>query len=228
MKTLTLKLTLYSPALIGSGEGFGAVIDSDIVYDEIGIPYIPAKRIKGCLKDSAIEICEIFHNAKINLFDLSMTDSENRFKIVDSLFGTKGSEKPAPIYFSNLVIEDYQNIFEWLKYLMKAYKNIINRQAIINYFSEIRQQTSIDEETGTTKEHSLRTIRVAKKDLVFNGTIDLEEERDEYIRLLYFACLNFRLLGTKRNRGFGKVKCQLYENSKEINFLNKLEELCKQ
>jgi CRISPR-associated protein Csx10 len=228
MKTYTLKLKLLSPCLIGSGEGFGAVIDSDIVFDEFGIPYIPAKRIKGCLRDSAIEVCEMFEQADIKMFVLEEEDSENKFKIVSHIFGKPGDEKPAPVYFSNLTIERYEEIVQWIRYLMKKYPNIITRESIINQYTELRQQTAIDEETGTAKEHSLRTIRVAKKGISFIGEIDIEVVNDDMIKLLYFACENLRYIGTKRNRGFGKVKCELYENSTPINYLNKLEEICKQ
>ncbi len=111
---------------------------------------------------------------------------------------------------------------------MEKYKEIINREAIINQFTEIRQQTSIDEETGTAKKHSLRTIRVAKKGITFTGAVDFENPSEELIDLFCLACLNLKRIGTKRNRGFGKIKCSLYENNKEINSLSKLEELCKQ
>jgi CRISPR/Cas system CSM-associated protein Csm3 (group 7 of RAMP superfamily) len=227
MKTYTLKLTLLSPCLIGSGEGFGAVIDSDIVFDEFGIPYIPAKRIKGCLRDSAIEVCEMFKQADIKMFVLEEEDSENKFKIVSHIFGKPGDEKPAPVYFSNLTIEGYEEIVQWMRYLMKKYPNIITRESIINQYTELRQQTAIDED-GTAKEHSLRTIRVAKKGISFIGEIDIEVVNDDMIKLLYFACENLRYIGTKRNRGFGKVKCELHENSTPISYLNKLEELCEQ
>jgi CRISPR-associated protein Csx10 len=228
MKTYNLKLTLQSPCLIGSGEGFGAVIDSDIVFDELGIPYIPAKRIKGCLRDSAIEVCEMFKQAEIKMFVLEEENSENGFKIISRLFGNPGDEKPAQVYFSNLTIEKYEETVQWLRYLMKEYKDIITRESIINQYAELRQQTAIDEGTGTAQEHSLRTIRVAKKGISFTGTIDIEEANDDLIALLYFACKNLRRMGTKRNRGFGSIECKLYEDSKEINFLAKLEELCMQ
>jgi len=228
MKTYNLKLTLQSPCLIGSGEGFGAVIDSDIVFDELGIPYIPAKRIKGCLRDSAIEVCEMFKQAEIKMFVLEEENSENRFKIISRLFGNPGDEKPAQVYFSNLTIEGYEEIVQWLRYLMNEYQDIITRESIINQYTELRQQTAIDEGTGTAQEHSLRTIRVAKRGISFTGTIDIEKANDDLIALLYFACKNLRRMGTKRNRGFGSIECEIYEDSKEINFLAKLEELCMQ
>jgi len=111
---------------------------------------------------------------------------------------------------------------------MNEYQDIITRESIINQYTELRQQTAIDEGTGTAQEHSLRTIRVAKRGISFTGTIDIEEANDDLIALLYFACKNLRRIGTKRNRGFGSIECKLYEDSKEINFLAKLEELCMQ
>ena len=65
MEEYTLKVKLVSPALTASGEGFGAIIDTDIVFDETGLPYIPAKRIKGCLLDSASEVEEMFSKSEI-------------------------------------------------------------------------------------------------------------------------------------------------------------------
>jgi len=228
MKTYTIKITLKSPCLIGSGEGFGAVIDSDIVFDDLGIPYIPSKRIKGCLRDSAIEVCEMFESSQINLIDLTKDNQKNGYQIVSAIFGNPGDDKPAPVFFSNLTIEGYGVITEGLHYLISISSSIINRESIINQYTELRQQTAIDETKGVAKEHSLRTIRVAKKGLIFEGTIDFDEDNDEWLTLLFFACKNFRFMGTKRNRGFGAIECRLFEDSREINLIDRLEALCRQ
>ncbi len=216
MKQYKLRLELISSTLIGSGEGFGAVIDADIVFDDFGIPYIPSKRIKGCLRDSAIEVCEILKASQINYLP------NNGFAIVDSLFGVPGMDEPAPLYVSNFAVEGYDEIVQWIGYFAEKYPDIVNPEALRKIFTQIRQQTSIDE-NGTAKKHSLRTIRVAKKGLVFEGYLELEEESEEFVKLLYLACLNLRRFGTKRNRGFGEIKCRLFENSNEINLLKELE-----
>lgn len=216
MKQYKLKLQLLSSSLIGSGEGFGAVIDADIVFDEFGIPYVPSKRIKGCLRDSAIEVCEILKASQIDYLP------DNGFAIVDSLFGLPGMDEPAPLYVSNLTVEGYDEIVQWIGYFTENYPEIVNPEALKKTFTQIRQQTSIDKD-GTAKEHSLRTVRVAKKGIVFEGNVELEEEREEFVKLLYLACLNLRRFGTKRNRGFGEIKCKLFENSNEINLIKELE-----
>lgn len=231
MKKYKITVELLSQALIGSGEGFGAVIDTDIVFDDSGIPWVPSKRIKGCLRDSATEVCEILGSSGINYIplDKEIRHKENNdkkdqseFKIVNELFGTSGSDEPSPLYISNLNVQGYEELKEWIGYLRQSYPLIINPEAIRKTYTQIRQQTSIDE-NGTAKEHSLRTLRVARKGLVFEGEIELEEEREEFVRLLYLACLNLRRFGTKRNRGFGEIKCRLLENGNEINLIKELE-----
>lgn len=217
MKRYKIELTLNSPTLIGSGEGSGTFIDSDIVFDELGFPYIPSKRLKGCLRDSAIEICEMFQMAGILSFiNLTSDNTENKFKLVTSVFGSKGQKEPASVFFSNLTLKDYDEKNKaWLRYLYIKFGQIINREAIISTFTEIRQQTAIDKDKGIAKEHSLRTIRVAKKGLVFTGTIDVDfHDITEIEKLLFLACNNLRRFGTKRNRGFGEIGCRLFEDSK--------------
>lgn len=211
MKTLRIEIILKSSTLTGSGEGFGAIIDTDIVFDEIGIPYIPAKRIKGCLRDSATEVSEMFNTSGIN-FPLD----------IDNTFGKEGQEKSCPVYFSNLTIEDYQANKAWLQYYKKS--NLLSEESIINFFTEIRQQTAINEDTGVAKDHSLRTIRVIKKGHKFTGEIQVEDT--SIIDTLSLACLNMRHIGTKRNRGFGEIECNLYEGSSKISVLERLETIC--
>ena len=73
MNNYKLVLELKSPTLIGSGSGFGAEIDTDIVFDELGLPYIPSKRIKGCLRDAIKEIEEMFSLAGVDLEKVAST-----------------------------------------------------------------------------------------------------------------------------------------------------------
>ena len=215
MKTYQLKLKLLSPTLIGSGEGFGALIDTDIVFDDAGIPFVPSKRIKGCLLDSATEVKEIFND----LIDFPMD--------IETTFGKKGGDsKSGAVYFSNLTVADYKNNKAWLDYYLKnkKYPDILSRERILETFTEIRQQTAI--ESGVAKDGSLRTIRVIKKGFEFYGDIHIEKESETILDTLMLACLNFRFMGTKRNRGFGEIHCSLLENGKELPIPKKLEELC--
>lgn len=231
MKTYTLSIKLLSDALINSGEGFGAIIDSDVVFDDVGLPYIPAKRIKGCLRDAAREVCEMLKNAQVISFLNLYKPEDGEYQIIEKVFGAPGGESPAPVYFSHLTIDDYEKNRQWLEYLRNTYTKerhgtgILTRDSILTTFTIIRQQTAINNE-GVADDHSLRTIRVLKKGIVFHGEIHTLENDPNIEKLLALGCLNLRRLGTKRNRGFGEVECRLLDGTREVSIFNELEALC--
>ena len=215
MKTYQLKLKLLSAALIGSGEGFGSLIDTDIVFDDAGIPFVPSKRIKGCLLDSAEEVRTLFDSSHINcLMDINKT------------FGETGNSESGAVYFSNLTIEDYDKNKAWLDYFLKnnKYPDLLSKERILETFTEIRQQTAID--NGVAKDSSLRTIRVIKKGFEFYGDVHIDNETEAIVNTLNLSCLNFRFMGTKRNRGLGEVHCSLLKDGNELSIRKNLEELC--
>lgn len=207
----TLKLELMSDTLIGNGEGKGATIDSDIVFDEVGLPYIPARRLKGCLRESAIEVVEMFENKE---FDLASMDD------IDKLFGKTGQNQPGMLSFSNCYLNEYYSNKKCVVWLEKKYPSIFSKDIVLKTFTTIRQQTAIDDK-GITKDKSLRTSRVLNKGNIFFGEIVSGKAIED--RLMLFLALtvrNFRYIGSKRNRGFGSIKCTLLDE-KIIDLENK-------
>ena len=55
---MKIKIELLSDLCTTSGETYNSLVDTDITYDEYGIPYIPAKRMKGCIREAALELVE--------------------------------------------------------------------------------------------------------------------------------------------------------------------------
>lgn len=211
VERIKIQVQTNSSTLIGSGEGFGALIDSDIVFDDIGLPYIPAKRIKGCLRDSVLEVIEILNIAGI----------PNPLTDIDTVFGKPGDVEPAKVFFSNLYIREYEENQTWLHYLTKheKFRTYINRETIQSQFTVIRQMTRIEED-GVAADHTLRTFRLVKKGEFFEGDVHIQgtpESNEPAIQMLYLACLNFRRMGTSRNRGFGEISCKLDTVDREIN-----------
>ena len=51
-----LVITLKSDLCVASGDGFSSGIDIDVCYDDHGFPFIPGRRIKGCLREVANDI----------------------------------------------------------------------------------------------------------------------------------------------------------------------------
>ncbi len=220
MPEYIMSVELITDALIGSGEGYGAIVDSDIVYDDLGIPYIPGKRMKGLLLDSAFEIIDNFNQAGLISY---IAQARN----TDDLFGKAGDNAPSPLSIFRFNIENYETTREWLKYFIgeEKYGKFISPEMILKTFTGIRRQTKIVD--GIASDGSLRTIRVVNKGTIFYGKITLNSNNPDHEKLFSLACINLRRLGTKRNRGLGEVVCTL-QNDVNLNTktLHELEAVC--
>lgn len=177
-------------------------IDTDISYDDIGIPIIKSKRIKGLLKESCIEILELENKSE--------TEIQN---ICDKLFGKKG-ELQGCINWDNFYIENYENIrTEIITY------NQSNNETIFPYFcqsifTETIAATSIHHENKAAKENTLRIFRLLQPNLKFLAKIDIHlcEKSDEY-KYFNLAVKNLQEGGISRNRGFGDIKLSLKKSN---------------
>lgn len=213
MTDLKMTIQLESTVLPGSGEGYGAVIDSDAVYDELGLPYLPGRRIKGLLRDAALDGVALTGGA---LAAAGALDEE----AVARCFGT--TAQAGVINVENLLLEPYSDWQNWIGYARGAAPGVFSREAVIRQFTEIRRQTAIDPATGTAKKNSLRTMRLLRAGLQFSGTVSVDER---YLPLMELAVLSLRRMGTSRNRGNGRISCQLEGTDNQIR--QELEALCK-
>lgn len=209
MATYRLKIELLSDLCVSDGGIYNSALDIDICQDAYGFPYIPAKRIKGCLRESALELADWGENVDIG-----------------KLFGDKGKRENAGILrISDAVLSDsIENRAE-----IDASNSVIyHKQNILNQYSYVRTQTSIDNETGVAKPTSLRTMRVAKKGLVFEAKLrvadanetanrhgDVEAQANdtmtskEWKSVLDLICANLTHMGNSRTRGLGEVRVTL-------------------
>ena len=103
-ETFKMKIQLLSETLIGAAEGFGAIIDKDSVFDEVGLPIVPGKRVKGILREQA-----------------NLLKSNGYLHIQpEVLFGTAGLTNKSVEYLSvsNFLLPDYEMNKNYLKYLI--------------------------------------------------------------------------------------------------------------
>ena len=193
-----IRIELQSDTCFASGELYNSTIDTDVCYDEYGLPFISAKRLKGCLRESALE-----------LFEFGLSDFQELQVSVDDIFGKAGKQESV-FSLQNARLEHYAEYVNELTTCTKTeYKT---QQAVLNNFTYIRQQTSIDNVTGTAEETTLRSIRVMNKGLVFETQIAIP---DEYDALFEKICKNVRFMGLNRTRGMGEVRLSyVKDNSK--------------
>lgn len=197
---MKLKLKNRSHLLVGSGEG-SALIDTDLVFDGHGFPFITGRRLKGLLRESAVEVAE-------------MTGIDPLTDEIEQIFGT--STMPAIVRWPNLYPASYQESKSKLDLLksikgneVKGLTKLLSEDVVKRYYTRDIQQTSLA--NGVAKDGSLRSYRVLKKGHDFEGQVFVENCSLKQKALLQLAVVNLKHIGVRRNRGFGWVEAELEE-----------------
>lgn len=248
MADYTLKIECISAVCPASGESWGGVVDNDVMYDDIGIPFIPAKRIKGLLLENAIDVCQAMQ--KVAKVDKKKCWTPE--KLFD-LFGLDGNETSAPIIIDDAKIDEYKKKRPWLAWAQKNVYDLASPMQVLSLFTTIRAQTAIARDivpdanqlfsqendvenkkkkdadpAGVAKPHSLRVQRVLRSGLIFESDIHVNEEKIEngmnYESLLALTAAATKHIGLNRNRGMGAVCMSLLKDKKPIDVDAILEE----
>lgn len=200
MSSYTIEITLLSDTTFGTGDGIVGLIDQEVEYDQYGFPFLRGRTLKGLLCDE----CDTFI-AGIEAED--ETELKLR-RIRDQLFGVGGSvtKKESHLHFSDAILPLA------IQHTLKSYG--LPTHEILNALTVIRRQTAVENATGVAKPHSLRSQRAVIHGLIFEAAIDCKQALDPAAEeLLDLSCRLLRRLGTQRNRGRGRVKCRLIDNS---------------
>ncbi|GCL68400.1 hypothetical protein PAGU1579_01690 [Veillonella tobetsuensis] len=208
MYTLTIKL--LSPTMLMSGQG-DVNTDSTIVHDRYGIPFIPAKRVRGVLYESALEVAEMMKAAGMGAFTID--DVKGLFNRLE------GVEDNPRMSISNLNIADYDVVATELAALEAQYPAVFTKERVLEEYTSMRYYTSIDKETGSTVEGTLHNSRALNRGLTFIGKIDVVDMTDTEGFILSCAVRNLTGIGGKRNRGFGQVECTIDDKAFDLEIL---------
>ena len=200
-----LIVRLKSDLCVGTGESLGSLIDTDICYDNYGLPYIPSKRLKGLLREAFIEYSE---------WSETKEEYDKLQEIGKKLFGTEGANNSCNLKIDNAYIEEYEKIINDINNVEDTYKKYLSKQRVINSNTSIRYQTAVDLETGVAKENSLRSMRVLDKGIKFLSNIECETEEEMNLLKPIVQLVNH--IGTHRTRGFGEVICMLQDDEMNI------------
>jgi len=174
-----IRIELISDLCAASGDGFAGVVDTDICYNDNGLPYIPSKRLKGCLRECALDILSVDDSFKY----------KNDFK---RLFGKIGSDKSAEMTLGNGQLKDSEDFKG-----MSLVQNIEN-------FTHTRTRTKM--ENGKASRDTLRTMRVINKGNIFEFPVTLDKNLEDFLKK---CIASLRAMGLNRSRGLGEVKCTL-------------------
>ena len=195
MKKYILTVEALSPVHLGAGKS-DVIIDAETAHDEFGMPYFPAKRLKGLLYESALELAEMSNESSFTIAELK------------HLFG-QDEKGIAAFNLGNLYLPDYLARRDGWEYLFKEYEGLFNKNNVLENYTELRFQTKIDPKKGTAMDGSLHNIRLVNSGTKFTAELELLEDTAQNEKILELACLNLRYAGAKRNRGCGHVRLTL-------------------
>ena len=101
MGNYQVKIELLSETILGSGESVAGYIDLEVLHDELGLPFLKGKTLKGRLREEAENIArlqsEVFSQDQVN-----------------KIFGATDSEEDTIFALSDCTVSD--NIKKALKY----------------------------------------------------------------------------------------------------------------
>ena len=202
MAEIDVGIKVETPLHLGSGQA-DVNLDAEIVHDEFGLPYFPAKRFKGLLYESAVEIYEMFELAEMNTENLASPE-----KLFHRFSDDHGNVSDSQIIVPNFYIcplEEYQKLCAEWEFLQSEYKEIFRPSDVLQSFTSIRYQTKL--KNGVAATGSLHNLNVLNAGLKFFGKIILLNANCKVTNLIALALKNLSSAGTKRNRGFGRITC---------------------
>jgi len=202
MQNYRLRLTLLSDATFGRGDGVAGLLDAEVQHDDVGLPFLGGRTLKGLLGAECADI--------VNALDRCRPEQRERWRSAsDRLFGSSGAGLAGE---ANLRVGPAR-LPEDLRAALQEdiQRNRLTPAEILDTVTAVRRQTAMDE-WGVPQENTLRTMRVILRDTIFWALLDFVDtpSRDELALLA--ACVKaLRRAGAGRNRGRGRVHAELLD-----------------
>lgn len=188
---MKIKMELVSDVIFGNGMSIPGAEDISVLCDKQGFPYYKGSALKGVLREEAENY-------------LRWMGEEKCTESLDRLFGSGGNDEVTEqLIFTDFVFSPYVKS-EVLRTIQvnKTNEDGECSDIVKNCLTHLRTFTSLTED-GVAKKGSLRIARCVNKGVSLYGEIECPKEEEEFVRNVVES---IKWIGTKRNRGFGKVK----------------------
>jgi len=199
MPIYQLKIKLLSDTTFGRGDGVAGLIDQEVEHDPFGFPYLRGRTLKGLLSEEGDNLIAMLTNHR-----------PSWERVACDLFGTLGSTlgTMGAVHVGDACLPE--DLRQAVAFQIKD--ETLTKTEVLDSLTTIRRQTSIDPQSSTADEGSLRSFRVVLRDLCFTADLIFEKmPSDEMLSLVGVGSLALRRLGSGRNRGRGHVQCTLHD-----------------
>jgi hypothetical protein len=190
----SIQIELLSDAVFSRGEGTAGVVDVEVEHDELGLPFLGGKTIRGLLRDSWLSMRHCFP-------ELSQT--------AERVFGPEADcNERSILWLGDAQVDEATR--QWIKAAETRENRSVSPMAVLEALTDIRRQTSEERRTGAPAETTLRTFRVIIRGLTLQAPLHwLANPTVKEIRCLSLALLATRHAGLGRNRGRGHIRMTL-------------------
>lgn len=201
MTEYVLQIKLQSPLTSAAGEGRVGVVDRDVAFDDLGLPILPGRRLKGLWREAYRDVADA-----CTLCGESPTSVEHIF----GKSGQRSGDGDACLHIANAELQEASSFRKWLRYLQHPKIKRLHSDDVVQHFATVRAQTAIDRMTGAALENTLRLTRTLKTGLVFRARVQFSEPpNNALLNALSLGTAALQHMGTARTRGLGKVSCRL-------------------
>lgn len=191
-----IQIELLSDAAFSRGEGTAGAVDVEVEHDELGLPFLGGKTLRGLLRDSwlSMEFSGCFP-------ELSL--SWGRVFGAEADFGER-----CIVRIGDATVDGETR--RWIEAAETRKDSLISPMAVLEALTVIRRQTSEDRITGAPAKTTLRSLRAVVRGLTLQAPLYwMKKPTPAEIRCLALSCLATRHAGLGRNRGRGHIRLTL-------------------
>lgn len=198
-----IRVKLLSDTIFGSGESVPGVVDSEVLHDQHGLPYMKGKTLKGRLREES------------DMLRRCLPKSAEMDAAHNAIYGSGGDDCRVHMTFSDLELDG--NLRAVIEGIIADKANDVDEMDVLQAVTSIYTATSIDYETGKAEKGTLRKSRVIKSGLVFYAGLSADWELTEKEEAFLGASVAaLRYLGVAVTRGRGNVECSLLRDDRDI------------
>jgi len=208
-ESFRIRLTMTSDWHVGSGMGRPGNVDRLIIRDSDGLPFVPAKTLRGIWRDACERLCRGLDNGQLAEWS----------RLVDQLFGSQpalGLKDPTGRHS-----DPTQTPLESAVQIRSARIPCRLRNQLGRADPQIRQAMTfvkpgvkIDRRSGSAQADHLRFEEVARKGTILEAECQLhvsESVRETAGALLIASAKLVERLGGKRRRGLGCCRLEVLD-----------------
>ncbi len=186
-----LEIEFLSETTFSQGRGSTVVVDIEVEHDELGLPFIGGKTLRGLLRDTWLSMQDVFpelQDAGLRVFGPAQDIKER-----------------AILRFGDAALDPKTR--QWVKAALTRKVDPLSKREILESLTEIRWQTAENRETGAPEETTLRAVRIVIRGIKLQAPLFwFEEPGVKDLRVLALTLLATRHGGLSRHRGKGHLR----------------------